>query len=185
MNVSEVLASRKPRKTTVGLLLDGDLAYQLAEARRVLSTTDEFGDTIAGPRSTAEARVRELEAAAKQAQTVFTLQAIGRDRLAEIKRSFPPTDEQWERWNTLTQANPLAQPPEFDIVGAMPTLLAESLVDPSATVEEAAQLWDVLSDGEAGQLGAALWDVNMEASSVPLSAGSTAPMAAGVQNSTT
>jgi len=184
-SVTEVLAARKPRRVSVGLLLDGELAHELAEARRLLADTDRLDESLASPAAVLEARVRELEAQATAAQTVFTIKAVGRARMAEIKLAHPPSETQLQRWEQQAEHNPLAPPPEFDYVAAMPVLLSESLLEPTATPDEAEALWDTLSDGEAAKLAAVLWDVNMEASSVPLSAGSTGQSPNGVPTSTT
>ncbi len=178
--VSEILAKRKPRTKSIRLILDGDATDELEraraelnEAKRLDKETEEKGSgTLATGSLTpdAERQFKEIEAGILEDATVFTFKAIGRKKLEKIRGEHPPTPEQWEIYRERSKANPLVQPPTFDPDGIAPELIEAALVDPELTLEEATELWDELSDGEAAQIYDAAWEVSMEAATIPLSA---------------
>lgn len=178
--VGEILSGRTPRTKSIRLILDGKSTDELDAARAELRTAkqldkeaEEKGSETLSTASLvpdAERRYKEIEAKILDDSTVFSFKAIGRKKLAKIRAEHPPTEEQWATYRERAKANPLVQPPTFDSDGIAPELIEAALVDPKLTLEEARELWDELSDGEAAQLYDAAWEVCMEAASIPLSA---------------
>lgn len=178
--VSEILARRKPRTKSIRLILDGAATDELERARAELTnakredkeTEDEGTGTLATGSLTpdAERRYKEIEAKILEDAQIFTFKAIGRKKLSRIRAEHPPSAEQWTIYKERSKANPLVQPPTFDPDGIAPQLIEAALVDPELSLEEATELWDELSDGEAAQIYDAAWEVCMEAATIPLSA---------------
>lgn len=178
--VGEILSGRTPRTKTIRLILDGQATDELEAARtelrnakRLDKEAEETGSETLSTASLvpeAELRYQEIEGKILADSRVFTFKAIGRKKLATIRAEHPPSEEQWMIYRERSKANPLVQPPTFDSDGIAPELIQAALVDPKLTLEEARELWDELSDGEAAQLYDAAWEVCMEAASIPLSA---------------
>ena len=178
--VGDILSGRTPRTKSIRLILDGKSTDELEAARAELRTAkqldkeaEEKGSETLSTASLvpdAERRYKEIEAKILDDSTVFHFKAIGRKKLAKIRAEHPPSEEQWATYRERAKANPLVQPPTFDSDGIAPELIEAALVDPKLTLEEATELWDELSDGEAAQLYDAAWEVCMEAASIPLSA---------------
>jgi len=178
--VSEILSGRKPRTKSIRLILDGPATDELERARTELANAQRLDkkadDDGTGTLATgslvpdAERRYKEIEAGILEDAVVFTFKAIPRKTLERLRNENPPNDLQWEVYKERSKANPLVQPPTFDSDSIAPGLIYEALVDPELSLEEAEQLWDELSDGEAAQLYDAAWEVSMEAATIPLSA---------------
>jgi hypothetical protein len=176
--VSEILAGRKPRVKSIRLILDGTAENELERVRTELSNAKRLDKEAEGMETLssaslvpdAEERYKEIEAGILEGAVVFTFKAVGRKTLETIRAEHPPTEDQWEIYRERSKANPLVQPPTFDPDGIAPQLIQAALVDPELSLEEATQLWDELSDGEAAQIYDAAWEVSMEAASIPLSA---------------
>lgn len=98
----------------------------------------------------------------------FCFRALSRAELDTLKAKFPPTEGQWARYRETARLNPFASPPEFDPLAMAPVLLAATATEPAMNVEEAARLWDSLSDGEAARLYETALTVCMEAPVAPL-----------------
>lgn len=178
--ISEILAGRKPRTKSIRLILDGTATeelerarVELASAKRMDEKAEAEGSETLGTASLlpdAERRYKEIEAEILDGAAIFVFKAIGRKVLERIRSEHPPTPDQWEIYRERAKANPLVQPPTFDPDGIAPQLIEAALVDPELNLEEATELWDELSDGEAAQIYDAAWEVSMEAATIPLSA---------------
>ena len=184
--IGDLLKSRKPRRKTIRLVFDGPGTVELERLRlelrnrKLKEKLSGKSETLGSELPALERRIQELEASIISNASEFTFEAIGRRRLQEFKEAHPPSAAQWLEYKELVEANPYnpPNPPKFDDKAIMVPLIAESAVDPAMTLEEAEELWDTLSDGEAAQIQEAVWTVNQEAATVPLSGsgiGGTAP----------
>lgn len=152
---SDRLRAKQPRRITVGVFLDDNLADRLDaavmalhDARRTQAPADD---------------VAALEAAKDTAQAVlddetmwFTFQAIGRNALARLTDAHPPTDEQVEEAAAEERGRP-----DYDPATFAPALLAAACIAPALTVEDfegvyASEAWN---DDERGALFAAALSV--------------------------
>lgn len=187
--VKQLLAKRKPSRQTVRLLLDGTLADQIEAARhqlKVAKAADQVDPRgLASRAAPLEVRLAELRLEAEEASTAFTFEALGRVRFQELKREYPPTEEQWERYRERVKAAWWAPAPEFEELTFAPALIATCCVDPAMTIEDAQALWDELSDGEAAALYAAALAVNEEVTSRPFSGTDTVTTPSSGPDSTT
>lgn len=84
---AEVLAKAKARTSRVRLLLDGDLADQIADASAAFENAPEGDEKVA----LAE-RLVELEEQGTKAETEFVFQ-VSRGRWHKLMADHPPTDE--------------------------------------------------------------------------------------------
>jgi seryl-tRNA synthetase len=182
-DVASIIARRKPRRTTIRLLLDGELDTRLEQLRTQIRRAKQR--EAADPQGLAstvpqlEAELARLTVEADEATTEFTFQAIPRTALEDLRRNHPPTEEQWQRYKESVNEMPVLvamqqSPPEFDWLSMAPALLAACAVEPKMTRDEAQMLWDELSDAEAAQLFNAAWGVNEQAATRPFSGTDTA-----------
>lgn len=171
MNVADILAKRRPLERRVRLLLDGSVNAELEDLRREIR--QQKTREVLNPQGLAttvpelERRLNELTLKADEAAAIFTFRAIARVQLEELKRTYPPTEDQWERYREQVKANIFSQAPEFDWTELAPALISACCVDPAMNAQDAANLWDQLSDGEAAELFAAAWSVNAQTTSRP------------------
>ena len=172
--IADLLAARKPRTRFIRLVLDGDSTVELQRLQAQLSVLranrSEDQEPLNSPIPALERKIQELEASVLEEAVEFTFRAIGRGDLEAIRIKYPPTEEQWRIYKERAEVNPFVPAPTFDPDGIAPELIAASAADPEMSVDEALALWDTLSDGEAAQLYEAAYEVNMEATTVPLSA---------------
>ena len=170
-SAADILAARKPATRQARLVLDGDRSAEIAQLRSRLQAA-KVRDGLNGDSLQAEApelsrRLAELEAEVEASAQTFTFKAVGRRKLEDITRAFPPSAAQWERFREAAKSSLTASPPEFDMNAAAAAVLSAASVDPVLSVDEAQRLWDELSDGEAAVLWRAAWGVQMQATSRP------------------
>lgn len=171
-SVSDILAAYRPPEVTVQVVTDGGLVARIGklqeEIRRARARDARNGDTLAAEAPALEAQMPALLEEAEQAVESFTFRAIGRAKLADITRRYPPSHDQWERYKEASRVNPLmAGLPEFDYEAAAPELLAASAVDPVMTVEEARTICAEWHDAAVSVLIDAAWEVNQQAPTRP------------------
>lgn len=197
MKASDLLLSRyKPAERTVRILLDGSLAAELDKLADELDRTrrKELRDPqgLATKVPAVEAKLADLRDRADAATVEVTVRAMSGEQFDDLRRRFPPTEEQWESYKNQAKASPLfaPQPPEVDVLGMAPELIGLSLaavdgqlVEPSA--EEGYKLWAVLHDGARGDLYGAAWEVNGQTSTRPFSETGTDTTSSTGQESTT
>lgn len=172
-SAADILSARKPATRQARLVLDGEQAAEVDRLRIRLKAA-KARDGLNGDSLQAEApelarRLAELEAEVEASAQTFTFKAIGRRKLEDITRAFPPSQAQWDRFREAAKSSLTASPPEFDMNAAAAAILSAASVDPPLTVDEAQRLWDELSDGEAAVLWRAAWGVQMQATSRPTS----------------
>jgi hypothetical protein len=104
-------------------------------------------DTLAGRATGTEKAaldvIKDIDAEMESATKTFTFQAMKRSDFTALEDAYP-YDEETPTSEYLT------------------ALLSETLVDPVMSVEQTAQLLDLLSDGQASVLEDAAWRVNRE-----------------------
>ena len=170
MNVSEILASHRPRVQRVSMMFNGDLADQISRARQEYRSALAQQSTLSSTDvDDLKTRLDELEQQADSETVEFVFQAISKADLDALKHRFPPSEDTWDRYKTRLAANPLLSPPEFDPEPFSAALIAATAVEPSMTEDEANQLLERLSDGDFARLFEAAWTVSMQGSDRPLS----------------
>jgi hypothetical protein len=200
VKVGEVLARYKPAERSVRILLDGSIQAEIDDARAELvrvrraEARDDPGFRTKVP--DLEASLAKLEQRADEAAVVFKVAAIPGREFDRLKYENPPSDADWQRYRETQQANPgLALvgrigAPEFNFDAFMGKLigLSVSSVDGEEvdwTEADGVELWGELHDGARSVLADAVWEVNGDKSTRPLSETATATTKSSEPESTT
>jgi len=157
MNIADVIAAKRPRTTTVWMLLDDALAAERDRLLKDLSLA-ERQDTWINRRPIAPGmreRLVELDQLIHDARVPFTFKAMGRSRWVELVEEF--TDDKTG---------------ELDIEGFGPLMLSESSVDPETggqwmTADDVKTLWKEWSAAETEELYIACFRLNREVRDIP------------------
>jgi hypothetical protein len=164
-SISDILKRAKPRERTVPICIRGDLAGEverLAEEISKVSSDWEPADlTEEHPARALAARLKEVREEAKAAEVPFTLRYIGDKAYSDLLAAHPSQDE-----GQL-----------FDAQTFPRALIVASCVDPVMTAEEAADLFEVLNQGEIDKLANAAWDVHTSVDIAPFSLAASALLA--------
>lgn len=140
-----------PRTETVDLVLDGNIAAQIEEARRRLKEA-EREDSLDGKQAKeAREELERLEEVAQASVRTFTVRSVGYRRWRELLESCP-SDDPDERWNAET---------------FIPAVLLEAC-DQFTSEEDVEQAINVLSTGQIAKLFGKARLVNEGDDSVPL-----------------
>lgn len=177
--VSEILARAKPRTREVRVNLDGELLGRIDDLSDLISAARRR-DMLAGGGLTAEAPALEVERAqaeqtAAETTTVFSLKAVPGQIFDDLKRRYPPTEDQWKAYREEAAASPIfARAPEFDYDQVIPRLIGLSVTAVDGTEvawseDDGLALWNGLSDGARADLGNGAWQVNNKSSIRPTS----------------
>lgn len=165
VNVTELLAKRRPPQVTVQIVFDGALQDEMTAVQEQIRKAEADSQGLRSEAPKLQEQLTALQARVEEAAVPFTFQAIPRSELEALKAAHPPTVEQWTRFKEESAGQSIfAQPPQFDWVGFAPGLIASSCINPQMSVEEAQRLWDELSDGEAATLFEAAWRVQGQVS---------------------
>lgn len=188
-DIEAILASRTTRSTSRTFVFDGEL---LGELERVRAMRDQARrleklqpQGLGSEAEQLEIEYRELVEQATEAAVVFKAQAVDSDWLDDLKRRHPPSDEQLSRYREEVKQNPLfARVPSINPDTAGPELLAQAIIDPVMTVDQAKRLWQT-NKGQRNELWNLAWNVQEEGSELPFSSAATAPTTGGGEKSST
>jgi hypothetical protein len=180
VKVGDVLARYKPAERLVRVLMDGSLQSALDDAARRLKQARRNEEGLRSAAPAIEAEMSDLEAAAEEATVTFKVAAIPGREFDRLKYENPPSEADWERYRNTREANTSLAllggvgAPEFNFDGFMSKLIGLSICevdgDPVEWGEpEGVELWDSLHDGARSTLADAVWGVNGNKSSRPLS----------------
>ena len=196
MEVGEVLARYKPTETSVRVLMDGSIQFEIEETTRRLAQArrDEAGLRSAVPGIQEE--LDKLQVRAEEATVTFKMAAIPGKDFDRLKYENPPTEADWNRYRSTQEANPSLAllgrigVPEFNFEGFIARLIGLSIseVDGESvdwSEDDGLELWASLHDGARSVLSDAVWNVNGERSSRPLSATATGTTSSSGSGSTT
>ena len=164
-SIEDILKQATPRQRTVQVCIRGDLASEVERLTDEVAAAardwepESIADEHPGRRIAAE--LRDAQAAAKAAEVPFTLQFIG-DRA----------------YNDLLAAHPSDNASElFDDRTFPKALIAAACTDPQMTAEQAAELFEVINQGEQKKLFDAAWEVHNGADASPFSLAASALLA--------
>lgn len=160
---NEVRSRVKPRVATVKVLLGADdlpdqyekLDEELREvvSRSAADSLDQVNEITA-----IRDQMAELSARMDAESTVFKFQALPRTEWRKLIADHPPSRE-------IQKKNPRA---EWDPVTFMPAALSACCVDPEMTVDEAAELMDMLTEAQFNDVWITCYSVNVR-SDIPKS----------------
>jgi hypothetical protein len=170
--IADILATAKPRETTVRLCLRGDLVaeFEALDAEltdKTVSGTWRTSDPQSEAADLAD-RIEALRAEMDVDTVVFRFRSLPRLQWEALVDAHPGRDGRDEPFNFTTF--PLA-------------LIAACAFDPAMTDAEATDLLDILNEGQRIKLFDACYTVNQESTAVPFSVSASAVSRWREQNS--
>lgn len=160
-SIADIIASAKPRESTVTLCLAGDLAGRIEELERQLGDLSDWQASSMSdedPRLAVAEEIAALQDQMKGAEEVFHFRALGAKAYSDLVAAHPPK-----------VAGHL-----FDGATFFPALIAACCVEPAMTVEDYEQLAEVLNEGQRSELETTAWQVNDQSTAVPFSVSASA-----------
>ncbi|KUN34833.1 hypothetical protein AQJ30_27585 [Streptomyces longwoodensis] len=164
-NIDDILKRAKPRERTVRVCIRGDLASRVEQLAEELSRVSkdwepqDIADEHPGRRIAAD--LKAAREAAQEAEVPFTLRYIGDRAYSDLVAAHPSDDEK-ELFDGRTFPR---------------ALIVASCVDPVMDEKQAAELFEVISQGEIEKLFQAAWDVHHSADLGPFSLAASALLA--------
>lgn len=188
-DIESILATRTTRTTSRSFVFDGEL---LGEVERVRAMRDQARKLermqpqgLGSEAEKLDKEYQELVEKAASSAVVFKAQAVDSEWLDDLKRRHPPSESQLERYREEVKNNPLfARLPAINPDSAGPELLAEAIVSPTMSVEQARRLWQT-NKGQRNELWNLAWNVQEEGSELPFSSVATATTDGGDEGSST
>jgi len=169
--MADILAAKKPNKRTIDVVLDADLAGQIRlKEQELAQLKNRRGKSLADGIGPLEVELDELYETAADMAVTFTFQDIGRKAFDTMVLAHQPTPEQ--KKHIAEMGGGIL---EYNIETFPPALMAASAVDPEMTVEEAEEIFNEWSSGDAEILFTTALLVCKERASVPLSRNGTGP----------
>ena len=196
LKVGDVLARYKPAERLVRVIMDGTLQSEQDAALLRLKQARSGEEGLRSGVPAVEAELADIDARAEEATVTFKVAAVAGKVFDRLKYENPPTDADWTRYRETQQANPslalIGQiaAPEFNFDAFMSKLIGLSIIEvDGGEVEwdesDGAELWKTLHDGARSTLANAVWGVNGNKSSRPLSETATGTTSNSGSGSTT
>lgn len=164
-SIADILKQAKPRERTVKVCIRGDLAGEVErlseEISKVSSDWEPEDLTDEHPARALSAQLKEARDQARAAEESFTLRYIGDKAYSDLLAAHPSKDD-----GQLFDAHTFPR-----------ALIVASCVDPVMSEEEAAELFEVLNQGEIDKLANAAWDVHTSVDLAPFSLAASALLA--------
>ncbi|NYV73181.1 hypothetical protein [Streptomyces sp. UH6] len=166
-NIADILKAAKPRERTVRLCLSGDLAGEAARLQdEIARVTGESWEPMSmadrHPARALAEQLAEINRQIKDSETEFRFRYIGDRKYSDLMAAHPAKDE--------NQA--------FDSETFPRALISASCVDPVMDEDQAAELFEVITQGQVKELFDAAWDVHTSRSgAVPFSLAASALLA--------
>lgn len=165
-SITDILKQAKPRERTVMVCIRGDLAGEAERLSEEISKVSEDWEpsdlSEEHPARALSAQLKEVRDQAREAEVPFTLRYIGDKAYSDLLADHPGKDDS-ELFNQDTFPR---------------ALIIASCVDPVMNEDQAAELFEVLNQGEIQKLANAAWDVHTSADLVPFSLAASALLAA-------
>ena len=159
-DVRALIAGAKRREVSFSLCLAGDLVAEHQALEAELDALMNQGGWTAAPDDDANPAVvlaaQILDVQKRMAEHTVDL------RLRALKRA---------EWDGLLDAHPAREGRDeaWNLSSLLPAIIAACLCDPEMTEAQVDDLLDVINDGQRQALGAAAFEVNQEATTVPFS----------------
>jgi len=126
---------KKATRRHVDLCLDSEVADAHQEAlERVRGAESDTGSRK--ELTVAKKALDEADVALREASQRFVFQSISRRQYQDLVDEHPPTKDQ------VAEGEESGNPPDFDVEGFAPALIAACVVDPPMTPDEANELWN-------------------------------------------
>lgn len=169
--ISDILREKKPNTKTVDIVLDSDLAGEIQLKEQELAQMRmRKGRSLADGVGPLQNELDALYESAADIAVTFVFTDCGRKPFEELLMAHAPTKDQKDHV-AATGGGIL----EFNIDTFPPALLALTASDPEMSLEEATEIFDTWSSGDAEALFSTALLVCKERTSVPLSKSGTDP----------
>ncbi|MET9479881.1 hypothetical protein [Streptomyces sp. NPDC006638] len=164
-DITEILKRAKPRQKSVFICLAGDDLAELDKLERQLADLAEGWkpDSLgaANPAEKINKQIQAVRTRMKKGETEFRFQALGDKAWSDLVAAHPSAKEH-ETWDPDTFPK---------------ALVSTCCVDPVMTPEQAAELFEVLNEGQREEITQAAYDVNAQVTTVPFSFSASAMLA--------
>ena len=163
--VAEITAAARLRERTVTLAFAGDLQDQVEQLQQELADASSWTSTSLADVHPAQELSRQIESLREEMtenEATFRFRALPARQFSDL---------------LAQHAAPGGTGALFDVNTFPPALIARCCVDPAMTVDEYAELAEVLSHAQQEVLFDAAWTVNQQVPSVPFSLMSSAILA--------
>lgn len=175
MDITEILAAKRPNTRSTRILLEPDLRLRLDEAERSLPRVRRDDEKLnRRPEAPVlEAEIEELQKAIDAASVPFTFQALPRRDFLKLVDECPPRPDDTEDGF------------DFNPEELGPRLIAASALEPTMTVAQAEEIWNGWEDAVVTDLFALAFRVNKEVREVPFGKRSSDAIPSSTKSSTT
>lgn len=167
MDLADVVGGHQPRRVTVRLVPDNNLADAYQQAQDELSAAVQASqslDTTAAQK--ARETVERLERQVADVSVEFVLQSIGRAAWVKLRDQHQPTNAQrdmYRKQGVVLDHNP----DTFPVAAIAASLVEPSAGSPAETKQLVQRMWDEWNFGECERLWRACLEANLGAMSVP------------------
>ena len=171
--MDDILNAKKPNTRTIDIILDSDLALEIQMKTLELEQAkarSKGKKSLAEGTGSLEKELDELFEKAADTVATFTFQDMGRKSFDALLVAHQPTVK--EKKTVADQGGGIL---EYSQETFPPALIAATAIDPVITLEEAEQIYNTWSSGDAEILFTAAILVCKERASFPLSRNGTDP----------
>jgi hypothetical protein len=170
--IADILAEKKPNTRTVDIILDSDLANEiLLKEQEKEQLRSRKGRSLADGIGPIETELDALYEKAADTAVTFVFEDIGRKVFDALVLEHPPTKAQKEQIAELGGGIL-----EYNIETFPPALIAAAASDPEMDLDDAVEIFDTWSSGDAEILFTVALLVCKERTSIPLSKNGTDPI---------
>lgn len=170
------LKRKRPRTRTVDIILDDELAQEVADLAREVRIDRDYLGQLEGRGATdpvrkleldeKQQRLADLQRQLREETATMRFEGIGRERFEEIQDEHQPTDEQ--KAEAAAKDDP---PPEWNPDTFPQAVVQASCVEPKMTEEQVAHLWKTWNEGELTAIWLTAYAVNTQRRVVDLGEG--------------
>lgn len=170
--IADILAEKKPNTRTIDIILDSDLAneIQLLEQEKE-QLQNRRGRSLADGIGPIETKLDALYEKAADTAVTFVFEDIGRKVFDALVSEHPATKKQKEQIAEIGGGIL-----EYNLDTFPPALIAAAATDPEMDLDDATEVFDTWSSGDAEILFATALLVCKERTSIPLSKSGTDPI---------
>jgi hypothetical protein len=158
-DIEKVLASVRPKTSSVRVCLRGDLLAQYEELERELSEAIrlDMTENRHAEAPVVAAKVAKLQEKIKAAEVEFTFTAIGQQAWTDLVVQYPATERDREMGL------------DFDASTFPIAAVAKTCTSPAMTLAQATTLYERLNGGQWGELWQACLRANVAGADIPFS----------------
>lgn len=156
MDIDAIINSAQLPQKSASICIRSDLVARWEELHAQFRTASDKAESLAqpSPRSLLAAQLRKLSDEMAEHQVTFVFEALPGPEWAKLLDAYPPVGNEIGKYKFNTATFPAA-------------LFARCALDPKMTTEQAQQLLDRLSSGQADTIFSAAFSVNNNEVDIP------------------